>query len=83
MPFAAKRDTSGRSRTPSAGVARICQEGFAYPLQVPLTTPVVEGVPVAQPLGPPLPHAMVCKPSEMAVLLLQKPVAPYTAPYPR
>jgi len=33
--------------------------GFAYPAHVPLTTPVVEGTPVAQPLGPPLPARML------------------------
>ena len=33
----------------------VCQEGLAYPAREPLTTPEVEGDPVAQPLGPPDP----------------------------
>ena len=63
------------SRTPSAGVP-VCHEGFAYPLQVPLTTPTVDGAPVAQPLGPPLPAVTCNKPSLEAVLLPQKPLLP-------
>src|ERR1700684_255447 len=62
-PLDANSATSGRSRTLSAGLPLTdCQLGFAYPLQVPLTTPDVDGVPVAQPLGPPLPPEM-SKPS--------------------
>src|ERR1039458_4319202 len=83
MPLAAKRDTSGISRTPSPGVRAACQSGLAYPLQVPPTTPVVAGDPGAQPLGPPLPAATACKPSEMAVALLQNPFAPYVVLFPR
>jgi hypothetical protein len=53
-------DTSGMSRTPSLGLPSTdCHEGFAYPAHVPLTTPAVEGAPVAQPLGPPLPAVML------------------------
>ena len=65
------------SRTPSAGLPTIdCHDGLAYPAQLPLTTPLVEGLPVAQPLGPPLPEAVVCNPYVVAVLLLQKPFVP-------
>src|SRR5271167_3391956 len=74
-PLAANRETSGRSRTPSPGLPNTdCHEGLAYPAHVPLTTPPVVGVPVAQPLGPPLPEPVVrnCWP----VVLLQKPLLP-------
>ena len=65
------------SRTPSAGFPTIdCQDGLAYPAHLPLTTPPVDGVPVAQPLGPPLPEAVVCNPYVLAVVLLQKPLEP-------
>lgn len=78
MPLAANSDTSGISRTLSAGTPTSdCHDGLAYPAQVPLTTPLVVAAPVAQPLGPPLPEAVVCNPSLVAVVLLQKPEDPY------
>ena len=73
--MAAKSETSGISRTPSEGTpTRVCQEGLAQPAQLPLTTPLVVAVPVAHPLGPPLPEAVVRK--FAPVVLLQKPVEP-------
>jgi hypothetical protein len=51
-----------------------CQDGLGYPAQVPLTTPEVEGDPVAQPLGPPLPPTLLRK--FAPGLLLQNPDAP-------
>jgi hypothetical protein len=48
------------SRTPSLGFpSSDCHDGFGYPAQVPPTTPDVDGFPVAQPLGPPLPAVVV------------------------
>jgi hypothetical protein len=41
---------------------------------VPPTTPAVDGIPVAQPLGPPLPAPVVLK--FAPELLLQNPVLP-------
>ena len=63
MPLPAKSDTSGRSRTPSSRIPAnpACHDGFFQPLQLPLTTPRMEGVPLAQPLGPPLPPIVVRK----------------------
>src|SRR5277367_7097950 len=72
-PLDANSATSGRSRTPSAGLPLTdCQLGFAYPWQVPLTTPVVDGVPVAHPLGPPLPPEMVRPSSALHTLPVPK-----------
>jgi hypothetical protein len=51
-----------------------CHDGLGYPAQVPLTTPELEGDPVAQPLGPPLPPTLVRK--FAPALLLQNPDAP-------
>ena len=49
-------DTSGTSRTPSGGIPKSAwYEGLRHPAHVPLTTPLIDGVPVAQPLGPPSP----------------------------
>jgi hypothetical protein len=64
------------SRTLSLGLPNRpdCHEGLGYPLQLPLTTPNVDAVPVAQPLGPPLPATVVRKTSP--VELLQKPLEP-------
>ena len=77
MPFPAKSETSGMSRTPSLGLPKTdCHDGLAYPAQEPFTTPYVEGDPVAQPLGPPLPEAVVNKLFEEARELLQKPLRP-------
>ena len=45
-------------------------------------TPVVVGAPVAQPLGPPLPEAVVRKPVPPAPALLQKPPVPVVVPEP-
>jgi len=48
------------SRTPSAGTPTSdCHVGLAHPAQLPLTTPDVVADPVAHPLGPPLPEAVV------------------------
>lgn len=70
------------SRTPSLGLPNTdCHEGFGYPAHEPLTTSDMEGAPVAQPLGPPLPEPVVrncCSP----ILLLQNPVKPYVVPEP-
>jgi hypothetical protein len=75
MAFAANSDTSGMSRTPSFGFPKTdCQEGLAYPAQVPPTTPLAAGVPVAQLLGPPLPAIVVKK--ERPIVELQKPFGP-------
>src|SRR5205807_1647879 len=71
-PFAANSATSGTSRTPSLGLPTSdCQLGLAYPAQVPLTTLLVLGVPVAHPLGPP-PPATVLR-NRAPGTLLQKP----------
>src|ERR1039458_6614721 len=65
MPFEAKSETSGISRTPSAGLPKMpdCHEGLAYPAHVPSTTAElvwsVPPPPVAQPLGPPAPAAVL------------------------
>jgi hypothetical protein len=57
------------SRTPSLGLPSTdCHAGLAYPAQVPLTTPVVDGAPVAQPLGPPLPAWMLTSSPLLQVL---------------
>ena len=64
------------SRTPSAALPNNdCHDGFAYPWQLPPTTPEMLGAPVAQPLGPPLPLAVVMK-YLSPVRLLQKPLDP-------
>src|SRR5216683_2801178 len=61
-PQAAKRETSGVSRKPSGGLPKTdCQEGLGHPAQEPLTTPGVDGVPVAHWLGPPPPAAVVMR----------------------
>jgi hypothetical protein len=74
-PLAANSETSGMSRTPSLGLPTIdCHEGLPYPLHVPLTTPLVDGVPVAQPLGPPLPETTVRRFPPLP--LLQTPLEP-------
>src|ERR1700722_13519149 len=76
-PWAASSDTSGRSRTPSFGMPNtpVCQTGFGYRAQVPLTTPVMDGVPAAQPLGPPPPpHGSSRAPTLPA--LLHEPAEP-------
>jgi hypothetical protein len=44
-------------------------------MHVPLTTPRTDGVPVAHPLGPPLPDAVVRK-YWLPVALLQNPLLP-------
>ena len=56
-PSAAKSERSGWSRKPSLGMpgTPVCHEGLGLPLQVPLTTPGMDGFPVKQVLGPPLP----------------------------
>src|ERR1700679_2561634 len=55
-PSEANMDTSGTSRTPSDGIPKSAwYEGLRHPAHVPLTTPLIDGVPVAQPLGPPSP----------------------------
>jgi hypothetical protein len=54
------------SRTPSFGLPTTdCHDGFGHPWQLPLTTPLVDGVPVAQPLGPPPPATVVSKSAPM------------------
>ncbi len=73
--MAEKSETSGMSRTPSLGFPTTdCHDGLGHPKQVPLTTPDVDGDPVAHPLGPPLPAAVVKLFSPSA--LLQKPAVP-------
>src|ERR1035438_458517 len=72
-PLAANRETSGTSRTPSAGLPKMpaCQLGLDQPVHVVSSTyPYVEfPAPLAQLLGPPLPAAVLrnCCP----VVLLQ------------
>jgi hypothetical protein len=44
----------------------VCHDGFGYPAHEPLTTPLIEGLPVAQPLGPPLPPDVARTPSNEA-----------------
>ena len=57
IPLAAKSDTSGISRTLSLGSPTSdCHDGLGHPAHVPPATPRYVGVPVAQPLGPPLPE---------------------------
>ena len=68
------------SRTPSFGlpIRPACQLGLGVPAQVPLTTPELNsaGEPLAQPLGPPLPEAVLRKFWNPAALL-QKDLLPY------
>jgi len=52
-----------------------CHEGLAYPAQPVVTYPLVLA-PLAQPLGPPLPPEMSWRSSSLAIVLLQKPLAP-------
>src|SRR5450432_2898652 len=77
-PFAANRETSGTSRTESAGLPKIpdCHEGLAYPAQVVFSVnrKLAFPAPLAQLLGPPLPP-MVLRKSAPAELL-QNPFAP-------
>ncbi len=48
------------SRTPSLGLPSTdCHEGLGQPWQDPLTTPAVDGVPLAHWLGPPPPATVV------------------------
>jgi len=55
-------------------MAPACQEGLTYRVQVPRTTPGVEGVSVAQPPGPPLPPVVLSKLDP--VVLFQNPDVP-------
>src|SRR5208282_2544264 len=56
-PSAANSERSGWSRKPSFGMpgTPVCHEGLGLPWHVPLTTPRIDGFPVKQVLGPPLP----------------------------
>ncbi len=53
-----------------------CHDGLGQPWQAPLTTPLMDGVPVAQPLGPPPPATVVCSKGPL-VGSLHKLVEPY------
>src|SRR5271154_680125 len=76
-PFAAKSERSGWSRRPSLGMpgTPVCHVGLGLPLQVPLTTPGIEGFPVKQVLGPPLPLTEYL--NSLPSFVLQNPVGPY------
>src|SRR5271163_1128467 len=76
-PVAAKNERSGWSRSPSFGIpgTPVCQEGLGLPWQVPLTTPGIEGTPVKQVLGPPLPLTEYL--NSLPSFELQNPDGPY------
>jgi hypothetical protein len=58
------------SRTLSLGLPKTdCHFGLIYPAQVPLTTPAVDGAPVAQPLGPPLPPVVSKRAPKLQILV--------------
>src|SRR5580658_4768668 len=75
-PFAAKSERSGWSRKPSLGIpgTPVCQTGLGLPRQVPLTTPGMDGFPVKQVLGPPLPLTEYL--NSLPSCVLQNPVGP-------
>src|ERR1700690_3568072 len=76
-PSAAKSERSGWSRKPSFGIpgTPVCHDGLGLPCQVPLPPPGIDGFPVKQVLGPPLP--LTENLNSLPSFVLQNPAAPY------